>query len=163
MKAFKLIRIASAAAALLAFGSGAFAQTVLNNANVDVKVSLTSQCKLAATAPTLAVDFGTYTAFGSATTPNPTQTFDVNCTHNFGSSPTVTWDANGGAGVIAGLAYTLSLTAGTPAKGADATATAGAGADTITFTLKGDMPSGQAGDNNFAGTQTASRTVTLKF
>jgi hypothetical protein len=163
MKVFKLIRIAGIAAAALVLASGASAQTLLNSANVSVKVSLTSQCKLSAAAPTLAVDFGTYTAFGAATTPNPSMTFDVLCTRGFGSAPTITWDANAGAGVIAGLAYSLSLSGALKTAGAAATATAGAGADTLTFTLGGTMASGQAGDNAGAGAQTATRTVTLTF
>lgn len=162
MKAFKLIRMAGiAATAALALASGASAQTLLNSANVSVKVSLTSQCKLSAAAPTLAVDFGTYTAFGSASTPTPSMTFDVLCTQGFGSSPTITWDANSGAGVIAGLAYSLSLSGAPKTAGSAATATAGAGADTLTFTLSGTMASGQAGDSTAA--QTDTRTVTLKF
>jgi hypothetical protein len=164
MNASKLIRAVSTAFAVLAFASGASAQVVLSSANVNVKVNLTSQCKLAAAAPTLAVDFGSYTAFqAGAAAPATPQTFDVKCTHNFGTAPTVTWDTGSGLGVISGLQYTLSLSGGTPAKGADATATTGAGADTITFTLDGSMPGLQAGDNAGAGAQTASRTVTLKF
>lgn len=163
MKAFNLIRMAGIAAAAFALASGASAQTLLNSANVSVKVSLTSQCKLSSAAPTLAVDFGTYTAFGAATTPNPSMTFDVLCTRGFGTAPTITWDANSGAGVIAGLAYSLALANSATVAGAAATATVGATADTLTFKLSGTMASGQAGDNAVAGAQTATRTVTLTF
>jgi hypothetical protein len=163
MKVFKLIRIAGIAAAAVALTSGVSAQTLLNSANVSVSVSLTSQCKLSAAAPTLAVDFGTYTAFGAATTPNPSMTFDVLCTRGFGGSPTITWDANAGAGVISGLAYSLSLANSATVPGTAATATVGATPATLTFKLSGTMASGQAGDNAGAGPQTATRTVTLTF
>ena len=159
MKASKLIRIAGLAAAALAFGSGAFAQST---ASVDVKVTLTSKCQWSGgTTPTgLTVNFGTYTAFQVADlTPTTPPTFTVQCTRN-STTPTATWDTPASS-TVAGLAYTLNAPAATTVTGAAASGSTGAGADTVTFTLGGTIVGGQAGDAT-AGT-TVTRTLTMSF
>jgi hypothetical protein len=158
MKASNLIRVATAAA-LLAFGSGAFAQSTVN---VDVTVALTSKCQwTGGTAPTgLVIDFGTYTAFqtGSATPATP-PTFTVQCTRK-STTPTASWDSPAST-TVAGLAYSLSAPTSTTVTGAAATGGTGAGADTVTFTLGGSIAGGQAGDATASNTVT--RTLTMSF
>lgn len=143
----KLLLVASVAAAFA--GVNASAATVSNNFNVQV--ALTAVCTAdVATTPTL--DFGTYTAFGSASTPAPTTTFTYSCTRNI-TAPTVAFDTvNGtaaGYGVLAGLNY--QVTAAAPSKtttGTAASATAGGvgSADVWSVAITGAMAAGQAGD-----------------
>ena len=167
MKASNLIRALAIAAGFLAVSSGASAQSLLSTANVDVSVTLTSQCKWATSAPaSMAVNFGTYTAFQvAAKTPAAPQTFAVQCTRNFGTSPTVTWDTAGGTaagvGVVAGLQYALSVSAGAPTAGTAASTSTIGTPDAITYTLSGSMPAGQAGDASLGAT--ATRTLTMTF
>jgi spore coat protein U-like protein len=147
-----------AAMSLMGVGA-AFAQTSVGS-NFTVQVNLTSKCqvKTAAAGP---LNFGTYTAFGSATTPAPTVGIVFECTR--GLVPTVAFDAPSygttsltgatatGEGVLEGLLYTLSVAAPTVAAGGAATAgTGGTGgstgtADNRTYTVTGGMASGQAG------------------
>lgn len=166
MKVKSIVRVLAAVAAASAFAPSSFAQAMLTNAPVTVSVSLTSQCKWAAAAPTLAVDFGTYTAFvglDAAVTP---QTFDLQCTRNFGLAPTVTWDDTvdgdaDGKGVIAGLQYQLTLTGASTSAGNAATPTTAGTARVVTFSLGGTMPTLQPGDAAAAASHT--RTVTMSF
>jgi hypothetical protein len=161
MNASKLIR-AAAAVATFAVLAPASAQTLLSTAPVTVTATLTSQCRLAAAAPTLAVAFGTYTAFQvAALTPATPMTFDIECTRNFGTAPTVAWDTASSAGVVKGLQYTLSLTAGTPVAGTTATATVAGTPATITYTLSGSIAGAQAGDASASGS--SARTLTMSF
>ena len=171
MQTFKTVRALAAVAALSALASVASAQTLLNNANVPVTVSLTSQCRWqSGSAPALAVDFGTYTAFGGAATGSTTNLV-LECTRSFGLSPTITWDASGtvaaadGKGVVAGLYYELSLTGAQTSAGAAPTVAGGAASGTprvVTFTLGGTMPAGQAGTDT-TGVATQTRTLLLAF
>jgi hypothetical protein len=155
MKASKLIRAVSAAAVALAFASGASAQSTVS---VAVKVSLTGKCEWKTTSPTgVTLDFGTYTAFGSAATASASP-FTVHCTRGF-AAPTASWDATGGT--VAGLAYTVAGNSGTKTGGTAASGGAGATADDYTFTLTGNMVAGQAGDSGVAATDT--RTLTMSF
>lgn len=163
MKAFTFVRALAAAAALASLAPMVSAQTLLNNATVTVSVNLSSKCRWATSAPTgLAVDFGTYTAFQTtAQTPATPQTFTVECTRNFGTSPTVTWDGGTNLGVVGGLQYSLSVTGGTPTAGtAASTSTIGTG-DSIVYTLSGSMPADQAGQQGAAAS--ASRQLTMTF
>ena len=168
-----IVRAIAVAAAFAAVGSTASAQTLLNNANVDVKVTLTSQCRWqSGSAPTgLTVDFGGYTAFGGAVT-GSTTSLVLECTRSFGLSPTVTWDAVGttaaadGKGVVAGLYYQLSLTGANTSAGAAPTVAGGAASGTprvVTYTLGGSMPAGQAGTDAANAEVTQTRTLLLQF
>lgn len=167
MRTLSLLRAVAAAAAIAAIAPAAPAQTLLNAANVDVKVTLASKCRWATSAPTgLTVDFGTYTAFQSGAATGSTTDMTVECTRGFGTSPTVTWDTAGGTaagiGVIAGLQYTLSVTGGTPSAGTAATTSTIGTGDQIVYTLGGSMPALQAGTGT-GGAATATRTLTLTF
>lgn len=166
-------RFASALAVALAFTASAQAQSTFN-----VTTAFTSACKASGTAADL--NFGAYTAFGSAATATPTTTVSFQCTRGltllnaqFDSSGTVASASATGttptaAGVIAGLTYTLSTTAATKTTaGAAATASAAGGADIWSFTVAGAMAANQAGctgtgnsDGNCISSQTRTLTIT---
>ncbi|QJC57088.1 hypothetical protein HC248_02404 [Polaromonas vacuolata] len=148
------------------------AATVGNSFNV--LVNLTSTCIIDSTTNTL--NFGTYTAFGSASTSTPTAAISFKCTQGFVPSsvvldttaPLAIAAAAGltttGTGVIAGLRYTLTMAGVVSTTGSAATTTAGSGADIKSYTISGNMVSGQAGLSStatVAATQT--RTLTLTF
>ena len=159
-----VIRILAVVAAIAALAPAAQADTALST--VTVKVNLTSKCRWqGGTAPTgVEVDFGTYVAFqGTDNTGTPSGPVTLECTRGFGGTPTATWDGDSaGGGVIAGLNYTLSATAGTRQNGTGATVSTIGTADTIAFTLGGTMPKNQAGAGA-GGAVTAPRTLTLTF
>lgn len=167
----KITLLASFAAALMS--TSAFAQSVASN--FDVRVDLQSRCRVASGAGTL-IDFGQYIAFGSAATASPSIGITLECTRGFGA-PSLSFNtgtdasssaasiAPTGAGVIAGLQYTLAVTGGTTAApGSAATVTALGSADTRAFTVTGTMPAGQPGACAAAscvGTQ--ARTLTISY
>lgn len=123
----------------------------------DVKATVTALCQSTdATNP--ALNFGTYTAFGSAQFPTPTTNIHFQCTRgllitNVALSKT--------ASTVAGLAYTLGVDAGTKTGGSAATGGTGAGADTWVFVVNGNMPASQAGDSAAATTDTQTLTITF--
>lgn len=164
MKAKNLIRATLAIAAVAAFVPGASAQSV--SGEVDLQVNLTSQCRLRPVATDPVLNFGTYVAFqaGAATAPAANVVFE--CTRGFGGTPTATWDTTGGQatgeGVIAGLRYGLTVSAGTRAAGTAATAAALGTADTVTYAVGGSIAGGQAGQGA-GGAATASRTLLVTF
>src|SRR5258706_7285848 len=90
------------AAALSAAAVSAQAANV--GQNFDVKVNLTAVCLTNNAAPA-AVDFGTYTAFGSASIPAPASAISFKCTKNVTIS-SVTLD--GPTPLVAGLTYALT-------------------------------------------------------
>ena len=162
-----VIRILAVVAAIAALAPAAQAGTA--TADVTVSVNLTSKCRWqgGGADPAITVDFGTYVAFQTgAATGNPSGGATPECTRGFGRSPAVSWDGSGaaatGGGVVAGLNYTLTATAGTLSGGTAATANSIGTADTIPFTLGGSMPGGQAGAGA-GGAQTDARTLTLTF
>jgi hypothetical protein len=168
MKNLKLVCSLAVFGGMVAFAAPASAQAV--SAGVDVKVTLASKCRWnGGTTPTgLTVDFGSYTAFGSAKTGTTTNlTFE--CTRNYAPTPVVSWDTTAtnstaaGVGTVAGLQYALTMTAGTGSPGAAATATSIGSGDTVVFTLGGSMPGGQAGDDQGGAQATDSRTLTVTF
>lgn len=146
------------------------AQAGTATADVTVSVNLTSKCRWQggpATNPAITVDFGTYVAFQTgAATGTPSSGATLECTRGFGGTPAASWDGSGaaatGGGVVAGLNYTLTATAGTRVSGTAADASSIGTADTVPFTLGGSMPGGQAGDGA-GGAATDARTLTLTF
>jgi hypothetical protein len=145
----KRILISSVAKATLAMALvPAHAATDVTN-NFNVSVTLSSQCVMTtATTPTIA--FGTYTAFGAAIGPIALSApLTFKCTHKL-PNPTVAFDtingAANGSGVIAGLAYTLSLPALIRTDGSDATTSAAATQDTLSYTFTGSMAGNQSGE-----------------
>jgi hypothetical protein len=158
-----VIRTLAVVAAIAALAPAAQAATA--TADVTVSVNLTSKCRIKPNSDTgLAVDFGTYVAFGAAQTGTASGgPLAVECTRNFGSAPTAVWDVDSaGGGVIAGLNYDLDATVGARQPGTDATASDIGSGDKFEFTLSGTMPAGQAGAGA-GGATTATRTLTLTF
>jgi hypothetical protein len=125
------------------------------------------------------IDFGAYTAFGSAATPSPSTTITFQCSRSQGmgnvSFDTTGTTASGGAagttttggGVIAGLQYTLNTTAASKSTtGVVANAGAAGTADEFSYTITGTMADNQAGctsaslgAENCTGSQTRTFTV----
>jgi len=147
-------------AALLFFTQGSVAATVSNT--FSVSVTLSSLCTATSTQN---INFGTYTAFGSASTPAPTADLVFSCTRGLNgptfaldtvagfatstSSGTVGSASATGDGVLGdvGLNYHLSVAGSKSTTGtAPTTATGNTGtADVYTFTVTGSMPANQAG------------------
>ena len=142
----QLITVAVAGALSMAAAS-ANAATVGQSFNVQV--ALTAVCLTNNAAPT-AVDFGTYTAFGTASVPAPTSVVSFKCTKNVTIS-SVTLD--GATPSVAGLTYSLGIGADVQSSVSDYTV--------HSYTLTGSMAAGQAGDTAAATTQ--SRTLTIAY
>ena len=164
MKRVSLLSTAACAVLFAAFSPVASAAGV--DASVSVKVTLTSKCQVKA-GQTPTVDFGTYPAFSTADVTAPDSTVVFQCTRGFGTTPSVAWDVGTdatalGAGVIAGLQYTLKATIGTRSAGTAATTSSIGTADEVPYTLSGTMLQGQAGDGA-GGAATATRTLTVTF
>jgi hypothetical protein len=160
-------RIAAAATLLAAMVP---AQATDVTSNFTVSVALTAICT-ATNSGSTTLDFGTYTAFGAATTPAPTIDLTFSCTRGL-TAPTFSFDAAKGGpyGVLAGLNYTLAATNGTTTAGNAASATNGGvgTADTRHVTVTGGMAGGQAGTcaNTAAGCASAvtdTRTLTVTY
>lgn len=132
------------------------AQAASVGSGFNVTVNLTAKCVINGAAADL--DFGTYTAFGSASIPAPTTSVSFQCTN--GLTPTsVTLDTANT--VVNGLAYTLAVTGGTATGGSAGTSTTAAVADTRTYTITGTMAAGQAGTGSGAGS--VARTLTVAY
>jgi len=127
--------IASLALSGLLMSAAAQAATVGQAFNVTA--TLTSACASNNTAPT-DVNFGAYTAFGSAATPAPTTTISFKCTRNATAPSGVALDASTGS--IKGVAYSLAIGAVTAAPGAAGSP------DIYSYVVTGTMAAGQAGD-----------------
>lgn len=145
------------------------AQAASVNGNFNVTVTLTSVCTMG-TISDLA--FGAYTAFqGTAKTATPT-TATLSCTRgltgvtaNFdtgtdASSAAAATNASG-AGVVGGLNYTITATAGAVTPGTAATTSLIGTADTRPYTIAGNMPANQAGDSTKPTTQ--ARVLTVNY
>ncbi len=170
MKKIIVTTLCTALASVCMLPTAAQAATVGSPFNVTV--NLTAVCAVNVAAAPL--NFGTYTAFGTASTPAPTTAVTFRCTQGF--SPTAvqfdavpalsTASAAGatatGTGIIAGLRYTLAVAAPTSVTGSAATAAAGSGADIKTYTVTGGMVAGQAGLVP-AGAVTQARTLTITY
>ena len=148
---------------LVTFAGGAHAATA--NANFMVDVSLTTVCRVVGSAvPSLAFS---YTAFSSA---NVSQTTPVaisfECTRNL-ALPTVAFDGATPIGVVSGLQYTLTATAGTVGAGTAADNTQIGTPATYAYSITGVMPSGQAGTANGTNasivTGQAARTLIITY
>lgn len=145
------------------------AATVAGNFNVTATVS--SVCTMAAVGD---LAFGTYTAFrGTPLAATPTDAV-LTCTRGLtgvaaafdtGANKTSSGSQTDptGAGVVAGLNYTLLATRAATAPGAAADATTIGTAATWTYTISGSIPADQAGTcttGDCAGTQARTLTVT---
>jgi hypothetical protein len=173
--AFLMKKIISTALGVLAAAS--FLSHTAQAGNItnsfEVKVNLTSACIINSTTNNL--DFGTYTAFVSASVPAPTVAVSFRCTQGFIPTNVVldtvpalsTADSAGlttaGAGVIAGLRYTLSVAGVVSTAGAVATTSVGSAYDTKSYTITGGMIDAQAGLYNAVSQATQTRTLTLSF
>lgn len=141
---------------LSVLGNSALAVTTANTFNVTA--ILTAQCLVSTAASSL--DFGTYTAFGSATTPAPTTAISFKCSKGT-TLTSVAFDTGSGSGVVMGLAYTMTVGSGVLVGGTAATSTTAATADVTTYTVTGGMASGQAGAGS--GSASVTRTLTLTY
>lgn len=167
MNKFSLVAVAALAlVSAQAMAAGTASQ------GFDVTVTLTSKCQVKGT-PTPVLAFGTYTAFGAAVPATPVGII-FECTRGLGTAPTAAFDTtNGtssatgaaptGAGVVAGLQYTLGASAAKSTVGTAPVAGGAAGtADEYTWTITGNMPAGQAGTDT-AGVATQARTLTVSY
>lgn len=139
-----------------------------------VSTTFTPACVSTGAAPTL--NFGAYTAFGSAATSAPTGTISFRCSRAL-TLVSAVFDSGAdasagtasatptGAGVIAGLQYTLTTAAAVKSTtGAAATPSSVGTADVFDFVVTGAMASGQAGcvlAGNTGDRCSASQTRTL--
>ena len=167
----KLLLAVIAAVATLATAIPA-AQAATVDRNFNVTASVTAVCTMAAIGD---LAFGTYIAFRAtplvATATDAVLTctrgltgvsaqFDIDGTNK--TSSAIQQDPTG-AGVVAGLNYTLLATRALTAAGTAAAANTIGTAATWTYTISGSMPAEQAGTcttGNCAGTQTRTLTVT---
>lgn len=137
-------------------------QAATTSSGFNVTANLTAQCAINTAAS--ALDFGTYTAFGSASIPAPTTSVSFKCTKGTTISGAAFDTVNGtaaGAGVVQGLAYTMAVGSGALVAGTAATSTVGATADVTTYTITGTMVSGQPGAGSGAGT--SARTLIISY
>ncbi len=165
-----LNRLTAAAACLAALASSAFADTV--SKQFSVSATFTPACLTNNSSPTT-LDFGSYTAFGSAATSAPTTSISFKCSRGMTLTSAVfdpgTDASTGtasttptGAGVVAGLRYTLTTAAAVKTTTGTAATTSAAGtADVYTYVITGAMDGGQAGCSTCASTQI--RTLTMTY
>ncbi len=141
---------ASLALSGLLIASTAQAATVGQAFNVTA--TLVSVCASNNTTPT-DVNFGAYTAFGTAATPAPTTTISFKCTR--GATAPSAASLNSTTGSIKGVNYSLAVGAVSAAPG-----TAG-NPDIYSYVITGTMAAGQAGDvNGTAGPVVHTLTIT---
>jgi hypothetical protein len=151
----KKVKVA-AALVLSALSMSTFAAT--GSQTVNVTAVLTPVCTATA-APTL--NF-TYTAFQVGAQPvDSTGSVTFSCTRGGLAVPTVDFDGSTLIGTVAGLQYTLSVSAPTTNAGTAADTTTTGTATTYAYTIGGSMPGGQAGDKSL-GTSVA-RTMTITY
>lgn len=144
-------------------------------ATFNASVTLTSVCRVKTGSDNQTLSFGTYTAFqGTAQGTGAGINIDFECTRGFAAAPTVAFDTGTdmtstataatatGAGVVAGLNYTLAVTAGTNTAGTAATTAAIGTPDTYRYAVSGSMPAGQAGTNG-SGVQTQARQLIITY
>ena len=151
----KLILVAALGLAAMSSQAATVAQSF------NVTASLTAQCASNNAAPS-DVNFGTYTAFGSAATAAPTSAITFRCTKGFAATPTASLGVGGTSGTIAGLAYTLAIGAGVKTAGASGAAGTSGTYDVYSYTITGSMASGQAGDSS-AATAPVVHTLTITY
>lgn len=161
-----------AAMGLMGMGS-AMAQPVA--ANFNVSVTLASKCRVDTQTPytTQTLNFGNYESFGSAQNSSPSVNVTFECTRGM-AAPNVAFDTGidktstgaastaTGAGVVAGLQYTLSVAAGSSTPGTAASPTNVGSADIWTYAVTGAMQSGQAGATP-TGSQTQARQLIISY
>jgi spore coat protein U-like protein len=166
----KTILVLAGVASMLASVPAAQAAVVAGNFNVTV--TLTSVCTMA-TITDLA--FGAYTAFGAAVIATPT-TATLTCTRGLtgvlaafdtsvgiGSTGAAAATNADGAGVLAGLEYSILATAGSPSAGTAASAAIPGTADTRSYVISGNMPAGQAGTFTTVAAAPQVRTLTITY
>jgi spore coat protein U-like protein len=165
----KILKLAVAGLASLVMAIPTVQAAVVNG-NFNVTATLTSVCTVAAIGD---LAFGTYTAFQGSALAATNTTATLTCTRGL-TGVTVNFDTGtnasdagagvgaSGAGVVAGLNYTVVATAGTVTAGTVATTTSIGTADSRPYTLSGSMPAGQAGTAS-AGVQTQVRTLTITY
>ena len=136
----------------------------------NAQVTLISQCRIKTGASTL-LDFGSYTAFQTSDQ-NATLNVDFECTRGFSAAPQVEFDSGAdkttsatgstatGEGVIAGLKYSLSVSAGTKTAGNPATTSSIGTPDVYRYIVNGSITALQAGDTSSPSTQVRNLKIT---
>ncbi len=145
-----------------------------------VSTTFTPGCVTNNAAPST-IDFGAYTAYGTAANTAPTTTVSFKCSRAFtivsavfDTSGTVASSGAAGAnptagGVVAGLQYTLATAAGVKSTtGTAASATSTGTGDVFSYVVTGTMAGGQAGCTNAGNsgdscTATQTRTLTVSY
>jgi ABC-type thiamine transport system substrate-binding protein len=153
-------------------GQQALAATV--SATFNASVTLNSVCRVKTGSDNQTLTFGTYDAFQGTPKAATSINIDFECTRGFAAAPTVAFDTGTnmtstasaatatGAGVVAGLNYTLAVAAGVNTPGTAATTTGIGTPDTYRYAVSGSMPAGQAGTNS-TGVQTQVRLLTITY
>ena len=144
----KLLISAAVAASLSGVAGSAQAATV--GQSFLAKVVLTAQCATNNATPA-DLDFGTYTAFGTATIPAPTTTISFKCTRGVAITGVA---LDGAVPTIAGLTYGAAIGADSP------TPQAAPLPNLHSYIITGSIAAGQAGDTAAAATQTRTLTIT---
>ena len=155
------------------------AQTTVGQA-FNVSTTFTAACVTNNTSPAT-LDFGAYTAFGSAANAAPTSTISFKCSRAltlisavFDSAGTVASSGAAGStptagGVVAGLQYTLATAAAVKSTtGTAASASALGTADIFDYVVTGSMAAGQpgcisSGNSGDRCSATQTRTLTLTY
>jgi hypothetical protein len=119
--------------------------------------------------------FGTYTAFQVGPQTAIPTTATLTCTRGLtgvlaafdttagiGSTGAPAATSADGAGVLAGLEYSILATAGSSSAGTAASAASIGTADTLSYVISGNMPLGQAGATPI-GAATQVRTLTVTY
>ncbi len=150
--------------------SAGVSQAANIGAGFNVTVALTSVCRVASGAPT-ALAFPAYTAFGATVNAAATD-FTFECTRGYALAPTIAFDSGTdattsaagttatGAGVVAGLNYTMAVGAAVVTAGAAATTSGIGGATTYKYSVTGNIPASQAGDTSLTASQARTLTIT---
>lgn len=166
----KIISIVAMGAVSALFSQSGVAATT--SANFTTSVTLTSKCRVKTGSDNQTLSFGNYEAFSAATVNATSIHIDFECTRGFNAAPNVEFDTGAdktssaagatatGEGVIAGLRYTMSVTAGARTTGTAATTADIGTPDTYRYTISGAMEANQAGTSSALGTQARVLTIT---
>jgi spore coat protein U-like protein len=167
----KRLLMAMAVCSTLAVTTPAAQAATTPGGNFNVTVTLTSVCTMGVVTP---LAFGTYTAFqAGAQTATPT-TATLTCTRGLtgvtaafdnvaaGSTADAAATNAVGAGVLAGLEYSILATPSAVVAGTAATASTIGTADSLPYVISGSMPALQAGTAS-AGEQSQQRTLTITY
>ena len=158
----KKIALVAALALTSIMAAPVMAQSATTPNAFNVVVNFTSACLVNTAAA--ALNFGTYTAFGTAGNAAPTTSISFKCTRGLTIS-SVAFDSGSGAGVIAGLNYGMTVSPVARVLGTAATPTVAGTSELLTYLVTGSMIDGQAGQgaSSAAATSTVGRTLIITY